>query len=115
LSEVEYGNGVFAAVCDSENCTVGAVSPDGVKWTPSTLPIGGYYEALCFSNGTFFSSGAVYNGTKSVGAISTNGLTWNATELPSHKYWNANACGDGVIMALADDNEQTAAVGKVNN
>jgi len=113
LSVIAYGNSIFLAVSDCENCSIAAVSADGVHWKDTTIPIGGYWESIAFTDGVFVTSGAVFNTTTSasLGAVTSDGVNWQVTQLPTKQYWNAMAAGNGTFVALGDDGSQAVAVG----
>jgi hypothetical protein len=71
-----YGNGTFITLRASSN--EGALSTDGVTWTPITLPATPYYWDVEYNNNTFV---AVTNTI--ISYVSTDGMTWTQGTLPN--------------------------------
>lgn len=73
--------------------TVAASSPDGVTWTPRTMPTSSVWSAVVWGGGKFV---AVSQGTAA--ATSVDGITWVARSIASGSYLDV-AYGNGVFVA----------------
>lgn len=80
---IAFGNGVFVAVGGGTD--TGAISEDGVTWTPVTLPAMGGWFSIAFGNGIFVATpGEPDPPVRMVLATSPDGINW--TMGPRHDY-----------------------------
>jgi hypothetical protein len=81
-----------------------AYSTDGMTWFPTTIPIVGNWNSVCYGNGKFVAVGAVNVSPFSAAIYSTDGITWEkaATELPqSDAGWRSVCYGKGRFVAVS--------------
>jgi hypothetical protein len=116
---ITFGNGIFVAVADynPSGSELVATSPDGITWTPRTMPLGG--EAVTYGNGVFVAVGYGTIATSdpnvkvTAAMTSADGITWAARSLPNTGGvpWLAAAYGNGTFVALAPSRSSSYSVG----
>lgn len=93
---IAYGAGVFVAIKTVTNQCV--TSPDGVTWTPRTLPSTGNWSGIAY-NGSRFA--AVRRDTTTAAAYSTDGLSWSSASMPASTDWEGVTYGEGLFVAVS--------------
>ncbi|MCX7144430.1 MAG: phage tail protein [Proteobacteria bacterium] len=73
-SGIAWNGTVFCAISGGQYSasTLAATSPDGITWTPQTLPTSNKWTAIAW-NGSYF---CILNYDGNASAISTDGVTW---------------------------------------
>ncbi len=70
--------------CAISTGTAAATSPDGITWTPRTLPVtAGAWTSIAFGNSLF----CIVAGSAADAATSPDGITWTLRVLPSSAIW----------------------------
>jgi hypothetical protein len=96
-SATAYGNGYFVAASLISSGTRSYRSPDGITWSPVTLPIDGNWIAMAFGNGVF----VALSSNSSVCMVSPDGLNWTVYSTPVAQLWNGMAFGNGLFVAVS--------------
>jgi hypothetical protein len=90
-----FGDGMFVAVGYG---TDGAISLDGVNWSPVTLPSGvDCWNSVTYGDGVFVAV-ADYPGEA---AVSSDGISWTEYTMPDG-FCNSVAYGDGRFVAVGE-------------
>ena len=92
---VTFGNGLFVAVMTNSNAA--ATSPDGVTWTPQTLPTNAYWDCITYGNGLFVTLAT----GSTIAATSPDGITWTQRVMPTNTDWSSVTYGNGLFLAIA--------------
>jgi hypothetical protein len=104
-TEVAYGRGLFVAV--RTGTTVAKTSPNGVTWTPRTLPAALAWNSVVWGNNKFVAVATDSND----GAISLDGVTWTTVTLgavdSSTAGYQRVRYGQGLFMATVYQSGQT--------
>ena len=98
-NSIAYGNGLFVAIT---NGNAFETSPDGVTWTPASLPITADFNHITYGLDRF-----VAVGDEAI-VYSFNGITWYDTECNVQKNWSKVEYNAGVYFAITSDDETIA-------
>ena len=92
-----YGNGIFVTMAYGSNRF--AYSTDGINWTESVLPYGGYMYSICYGGGKFVAIAQYTN----YFVYSTDGINWDVSEYVDSVSYECVCYGNGVYVAITYD------------
>jgi len=97
LVNIAFGNGLFVALVDG-NASQVYTSPDGINWTPRTVP-SGWWTDVIYASGQFVATARNY-GTGEV-MTSPDGITWTSRTAPGDESWMGLTYGNGRYVAVS--------------
>jgi len=106
FTSIAYGGNYFMAIPTSG--TTGALSSDGLTWSPIKLPTGiTAWINIAYGNNYWLVLGTTSAGNSIVAYSNSNGLGWRTSSLPSSSTWIKITYGNGVFVAVSSDNTRT--------
>lgn len=82
-------------------------SEDGITWTQTTPPIGGYWSTVLYGNGKFVT---VSSNNRSYVSYSFDGVTWKTSRILENWHWDDLAYGQGMWIAIASNSNKCARI-----
>ncbi|CAB4125879.1 Concanavalin A-like lectin/glucanases superfamily [uncultured Caudovirales phage] len=106
---IKYGAKYWIAIANGNATASG--SPDGINWTPITLPVSSPWSGIAYGNNYWIiisqSAGGADTGSRVIYSAS-NGLGWRISYLPTKASWSSVTYGNGTFVAVASGTSSAA-------